>query len=198
MKSGIDTLPLVLSLVVGAIVSGAAINGMGYFNPVFFLCTIFMSVGGGLITTFTVSTGHSAWIGYQVLLGLGIGMGMQLGSLAAQVALDSKDIAVGISLMFFSQSLGGAIFVCLGQTLFTNALKSSLSTIPGLDAGLILMTGATNLRKFIPVEHLAEVLFDYNEALKKMLYVGLAAACMAILPSLAIEWRSVKGQEFVH
>ncbi|KAI8309033.1 Rubrofusarin-specific efflux pump aurT [Colletotrichum sp. SAR11_240] len=73
VTSGIDTLPLVLALVFGAMVSGAMINGIGWFNPVFFSSVIFMSVGGGLISTFGVHTPTQTWIGYQIILGLGIG-----------------------------------------------------------------------------------------------------------------------------
>ncbi|KAI8165881.1 Rubrofusarin-specific efflux pump aurT [Colletotrichum sp. SAR 10_65] len=73
VTSGIDTLPLVLALVFGAMVSGAIINGIGWFNPVFFSSVIFMSVGGGLISTFGVHTPTHTWIGYQIILGLGIG-----------------------------------------------------------------------------------------------------------------------------
>ena len=33
---------------------------------------ILMSIGAGLITTFTPGTGHAKWIGYQVIYGLGL------------------------------------------------------------------------------------------------------------------------------
>ncbi|GJC87416.1 rubrofusarin-specific efflux pump aurT [Colletotrichum liriopes] len=198
VTSGINTLPLVLSLVIGAIVSGGVINGVGWFNPVFFSSVVFMAVGGGLISTFVVDTPTRTWIGYQIILGLGIGQGMQLASLGAQVALGQKDVPTGVSLMFFAQSLGGSILVCVGQAVFNNALRSRLSGVPGLDVDQIIGLGATGLRNVISGDVLRDVLVQYNAALRSYFYVGLAAASFAILPSLGIEWKNVKGKEFVH
>ncbi|KAM0410385.1 hypothetical protein ACHAPZ_000981 [Fusarium culmorum] len=198
ITSGIDTLPLVLSLVFGAIVSGGVINGVGWFNPVFFSSVIFMSVGGGLITTFVVDTPTRTWIGYQIILGLGIGQGMQLASLGTQVAVKQSDVPTGVSLMFFAQSLGGSVLVCVAQAVFNNELRSRLTSFDGIDVARIIGTGATQLRHVIPADRLAEVLVEYNAALRSYFYVGLAAACFAVLPSLGIEWKNVKGQEFVH
>ncbi|KAK1675773.1 major facilitator superfamily domain-containing protein [Colletotrichum godetiae] len=198
VTSGIDTLPLVLSLVFGAIVSGGVINGTGWFNPVFFSSVIFMAVGGGLISTFVVDTPTRIWIGYQIILGLGIGQGMQLASLGAQVALVQKDVPIGVSLMFFAQSLGGSVLVCVAQAVFNNELRSRLGSFSGLDVDQVIGGGATQLRNFLPPDILGNVLVEYNAALRSYFYVGLAAACFSIFPSLGVEWKNVKGKEFVH
>ncbi|KXH42078.1 hypothetical protein CSAL01_06658 [Colletotrichum salicis] len=198
VTSGMNTLPLVLSLVFGAILSGGVINGIGWFNPVFFSSVIFMAVGGGLISTFVVDTPTRTWIGYQIILGLGIGQGMQLASLGAQVALAQKDIPIGVSLMFFAQSLRGSVLVCVAQGVFNNELRSRLGSFSGLDVDRVISAGATQLRNFLPPDILGSVLVEYNAELRSYFYVGLAAACFAILPSLGVEWKNVKGKEFVH
>ncbi|KAK1640034.1 major facilitator superfamily domain-containing protein [Colletotrichum phormii] len=213
VTSGIDTLPLVLSLVFGAIVSGGVINGIGWFNPVFFSSdptvrtkfpvkgipiVIFMAVGGGLISTFVGDTPTRTWIGYQIILGLGIGQGMQLASLGAQVALAQRDVPIGVSLMLFAQSLGGSVLVCVAQAVFNNELRSRLGNFSGLDVDRVIGAGATQLRNFLTPDILGNVLVEYNAALRRYFYVGLAAACFAILPSLGVEWKNVKGKEFVH
>jgi hypothetical protein len=95
--------------------------------------------------------------------------------------------------MFFSQSLGGAIFVCIGQAVFENALTNSLSRIAGVDPMLIIMTGATDLWNAIAAQDLSAVLVAYNGALSKVFIVALAAASFSIVPALGIEWKSVKG-----
>lgn len=193
VQSGIDFLPMVLSLVLAAIMSGAIITNIGYYNPWMIMCSTLMSIGTGLITTFQTDTGSSKWIGYQVIFGLGLGMGMQQASTAAQAVLARKDASIGVSLMFFGQSLGGAIFVCIGQAVFTNNIADSLSQIPGLNPSLIITTGATQLRDVIPVQDLPAVLSAYNVALTKAFTVALAAACFSIVPVLGIEWKNVKG-----
>nr|QKG86294.1 MFS general substrate transporter [Aspergillus sp. FM242] len=192
VQAGIDTIPVVLSLVVGSILSGVMISRLGYYVPFMYLSNVLTSVGSGLITTFTSSTGHSQWIGYQVLYGLGLGVGMQQPSMAAQTVLQWKDVSIGVSIMFFMQSLGGSIFNCISQALFTNYIRAHLAAIPGLDAEKVLATGAAELSKVIPADRLPQVVEIYNEGLRRAFIVVLAVSCLTILPALGMEWRSVK------
>ena len=193
VHSGIDTLPLVLSLVTGAISAGALITRLGWYNPFLFVCVTLLSIGAGLITTFSTDMGHSKWIGYQIVFGLGLGMGMQIPSLAAQATLSQKDVSTGISLMFFGQSLGGSIFVAVAQSVFTNNLASSLSQISGINAAAVVAAGATELRNLVSDDNIAAALSSYNGALRRAFIVALAAACFTFLPALGIEWKNIKG-----
>jgi hypothetical protein len=192
VQSGIDTIPMVLGLVVGAVTSGAIITKVGYYTPWMFVSTTFMAVGAGLTTTFQVHTGHSAWIGYQVLFGLGLGCGMQQPSLAAQTVLSQADVSIGIAIMFFSQSLGGAVFSSVAQALFVNKLSSGLPTVSGIDVASIIRAGATDLPSVVPADKLAEVLVVYNSALRYAFTVAVAIGSLQVLPALGMEWLSIK------
>ncbi|KAK9495527.1 major facilitator superfamily domain-containing protein [Lipomyces doorenjongii] len=192
VQSGINTLPLVLSLVIAAIISGATITRTGWYNPWMILCSVLMAIGAGFLTTFQVDTGSAKWIGYQCLFGFGLGMGMQQASLAAQAVLAKEDVSIGVSLMFFAQSLGGAVFVCVGQSVFSNELVTGLNQISGIDPMIILATGATELRHVIAPEDFAAVLVRYNEALVKAFIVALAVAACSVVPALGMEWKNVK------
>lgn len=194
INSGIDTIPMVLSLVVGAILSGAIISATGYYVPWMFVATILMSTGAGLMTNFQLDTNHASWIGYQVLFGLGIGLGMQQSSLAAQTVLQDqeKDVPVGISLMFFAQSLGGSIFIAVAQSLFQSYLGAAMPLIHGVDTARILAAGATHLSEVVPAEKLHDVLLVYNEALRHAFVVTVAVSCLMILPCVTMEWKTIK------
>lgn len=80
-----------------------------------------------------------------MLFGIGIGMGMQQSSLAAQNILSKDEVPIGISLMFFAQSLGGAVFIAVAQSLFQNYLSAHLPHVQGIDVGRVLKSGATGL-----------------------------------------------------
>ncbi|CAI7622651.1 unnamed protein product [Penicillium crustosum] len=195
VKSGIDTIPMVLALVVGAILSGSIITATGYYVPWMFVAAILMSTGAGLMTTFKMDTNHAAWIGYQVLFGLGIGTGMQQPSMAAQTILPMGEVPIGISLMFFAQSLGGAIFIAVAQSLFQNYLGANLPHIQGIDVAKIMAAGATGLSDAVPVTKLNEVLVLYNDGLRRSFIVAVAVSCLMILPALTMEWRSIKKEK---
>jgi hypothetical protein len=160
-------------------------------------CAILMAVGAGLITTFNPSTSEGKWIGYQIILGFGLGLGMQPASLAAQTVLPRDDVSTGVALMLFTQSLAGAIFLSVAQAAFTGTLESRLSdlAIPNLDPSNIIHIGATELRRIVDPQYLGLVLDAYNYALMKAFDVALGLACFAIVGAILIEWRSTKGQE---
>jgi MFS family permease len=192
VKSGIDTIPMVLALVVGAILSGGIITATGYYVPWMFVAAVLMSTGAGLMTTFKLDTNHAAWIGYQVLFGFGIGTGLQQPSLAAQTILPMEEVAIGVSLMFFAQSLGGAVFIAVAQSLFQNYLGAELPYIQGIDSAKVLTAGATGLVDAVPADKLTEVLIVYNDGLHRSFIVGVAVSCLMIIPALTMEWRTIK------
>ena len=195
VKSGINVLPLILGLVVASISAGILVNRIGYYAPFMILNSILMSIGAGLITTWTPSTGHSKWIGYQALYGFGLGLGMQQASLAAQAILKRKDVPIGVSLIMFCQQLGGAVFVSVGENVFTNKLVQGLRSIPNMDPSSVVKFGATELRQHVPAASLPLVLDKYNHALVVTYQVGLAMAALSIIGSATIEWKNIKPKK---
>ena len=61
----------------------------------------FGAVGSGMLSTLSVDESSSHWIGYQILVGLGLGFGTQQASLAVHTVLSDEDIPFGILLIFF-------------------------------------------------------------------------------------------------
>lgn len=192
VKSGIMTLPIILTLVIANIIGGVVVTRIGYYTPFMIASSIFMSIGSGLISTFTPTTHHSKWIGFQFLFGLGIGLGMQQSGVAAQTVLTKKDVPTGVSLIFFFRNLGGALFISISQNVLQNELINGLKHIPGLNAQAILRAGATGLRRVVKPGYLQEVLIAYNGALVKVFYCAVAVSCASIIGALTMEWRSVK------
>ncbi|KAL9611838.1 MAG: hypothetical protein Q9167_003532 [Letrouitia subvulpina] len=192
VKSGIMMLPFILALVVASISAGVLVKKTGYYTPFMLSSAVIMSIGAGLITTFRVDTGHAKWIGYQVIVGFGMGQGMQQASLAAQTVLSKKDVSIGVSLMFFCQGLGGSLFLSVAQNVFNNRLISGIASIPGIDARSVVKAGATELRALVAPENLRAVLAVYNKALTDVFDIAVALACFSMVAALATEWRSVK------
>lgn len=196
VHSGIMMLPMLLSIVVGSITAGATISLLvGYYTPYMIGCAVIVSIGAGLITTFTPGTGHSKWIGYQVILGFGMGIGMQQANMAAQTVLPKVDVPSGTALVFFGQQLGGAVFIAVAQSVFSNRLVSNIKQSTNLDPAKVLSTGATNLRSVIEPSQIGELLTAYNGALVDAFRVGLGLACICIVPALCMEWKSVRKEK---
>ncbi|KAH7125693.1 major facilitator superfamily domain-containing protein, partial [Dendryphion nanum] len=200
LESGIRTLPLVISVVTGTVLSGALVQKTGYYTPFMILGSVLMSIGAGLLTTWHISISSGAWIGYQCLLGLGLGFTLQHSNLAIQIVLPKDDIPTGTALLSFSQTLGGAVFVAVGQNTFIHALVAKLSSIPdlGFDPAITIRTaGATSLIARIPDTLRPLALQAYNTSLTKGPFLACAIiACFAVPAALAMEWRTVREDPF--
>ncbi|KAF4977073.1 hypothetical protein FZEAL_6351 [Fusarium zealandicum] len=192
VKSGIYTIPLVLSLVVASIMSAAFTQRVGYYVPSMIICPCIMAIGEGLLTTLKPSTGSPHWIAYQFLVGFGVGLGMQTAGLAVQATLPKEDIPTGISITFFAQQLGGAIFVSVGQTILSGRLVDHLSGIPGLDPKAVVNTGATDLHRVVPAKYMGNVLDAYNYAITRIFFAAVALSVAQLLCALCVEWKSIK------
>ena len=201
--AGIQLLPLLISTVLSSIVTGGLITAIGYYAPVMLFCMVMFCIGAGLITTFSLTTPLSQWFGYQVLTGLGIGVGFQGGVVTVQTVLPLVDVPVATACVSFFQTLGGALFISVAQTLFQNGLYSGIQkNAPQLDAEVFLHSGATQIRSILAEMHqedqLEAVLQAYVDGLTHTYWITTACAIVAFLSVCGLEWKSVKkghGQE---
>lgn len=76
--AGVHMLPSIVSQLITAVLSGFAVSKLGYYLPWAIFSAVLSSVGSGLISTWTVGTNTGTWIGYQVVLGVGRGAGIQM------------------------------------------------------------------------------------------------------------------------
>lgn len=98
--------------------------------------------------------------------------------------------------MNFSLNLGGALFIAVGQNVFTNRLLTNLAAnVPVLNPSIVLNTGATSLRTAVDSGSLEGVLVAYNDALIHTYYVSIAMGGLSFIGALGMEWKSVKGKK---
>jgi hypothetical protein len=191
-------LPTILGLVIISMTSGVLVTVLGYYTPFMLVSSVLMAIGAGLLTTFETDSGSPKWIGYQFLFGAGVGFGMQQTLVVVQTALPAADVPIGTAIMMFTQTLGGALFISVGQNVFTNQLIKNLGTVvPDLDPKIVLAVGATELKNAIEAKFLPGVLSAYNLALTQTFYVSVAAGALSIIGAVFVEWKSMKGQQVI-
>ncbi|GKZ82882.1 hypothetical protein AnigIFM56816_007707 [Aspergillus niger] len=175
VRSGIMNLPMLVSLIVLSILSGALVSAIGYYTPTMIMGCILVLISAALMTTFTPDTGTQT-------------------VLAMQASLPSKDVPVGTALMIFYQTLGGAVFLIVAQNVFRHELVKRLTgrNIPGVDASSVAAAGATEVRNLVPPKYLGEALEAYNGAVVRTFYISVALAAVAVLATFVPEWKSVK------
>ncbi|KAJ5320687.1 hypothetical protein N7508_000970 [Penicillium antarcticum] len=198
-ESGINNLPMVVAMIVCSALGGLLVNIVGYYTPLMFVGSVFLTIGSGLCTTFGIHTGHAKWIGYQVIIGVGAGLGFQQCINALQTVLSLDDIPIGIAIITFAQSLSGAIFISIAQTVFENRLMASISIYaPKLNPSAVIEGGAANLSQRLSKEALPSVLYAYNIAVTQTFYVSVAAALLSFIGAGLVQWKSMKKTHRQH
>ncbi|EXJ89916.1 hypothetical protein A1O3_02983 [Capronia epimyces CBS 606.96] len=166
LMSGVSILPTAIAQSCGAVAAGKFVQVMRYCAPWAMFGSLISSVGSGLMTTFTPSTGTGAWIGYQILVGVGRASVFQMPLTAIMGFLPPKEQSMAISQVFFFQYLGGTIFLAVAETVLTSSLRSSLPRdAPGVSADAIIHAGASAVRSVVSKAELAGVLKAYNHAI---------------------------------
>ncbi|KAF3061437.1 putative HC-toxin efflux carrier TOXA [Daldinia childiae] len=197
VKAGIKLLPLLISVVISSIISGALITATGYYNPFILVEIAMVAVGAGLITTLDLHTPFANWFGYQVLDGLGVGVGFQASVIVVQNVVSRELVPQATSCVQFFQSLGGALFIAVAQTVFQNGLINGLARdAPHLDPGLFTHSGASQVRQVLASigqeRMLDAVLGAYMRGLRHTYYISAAAATVAFLAALGLQWKKIE------
>ena len=194
ISSGVATIPYFVGNFACSMIAGAIVTRTGYFNPPALVGPIIGTVGCGLLTTLNVHTTTARWAGYEVLAGGGLGIAIQQGIVAVQAVVSPKRIPIATATILFAQSLAGAIFVAIGNSVLRNKLENGLvaANLPGVAVVKVLAAGATEFRQLVPPKTLPAVLDIYNHALDTVFIIAIPTAAMGAICALGMEWKSLK------
>ncbi len=125
-NSGVLILPLMAGLMFSSITSGRIITRTGRYKVFPIAGTLIIAVGLYLLSTMHVGTSRLTSSLYMVILGLGIGMIIQVMVLAVQNAVEHRDLGTATATETFSRSMGGAFGVAVFGAILTNRLAHNL------------------------------------------------------------------------
>ena len=81
------------------IATGTIIGKIGIFNPFIIAGALVTTIGCGLLTTLKVSSGSAAWIGYQIIVGIGEGLCLNVPIIVTQRIAPAEDVAVATAVV---------------------------------------------------------------------------------------------------
>ncbi|KAF2686572.1 MFS general substrate transporter [Lentithecium fluviatile CBS 122367] len=195
-ESGIRTIAYLVSITIASIIVGGFITVIGYYAPFMWIGSAIFTVGCGMLYTLKVDSSPGKWIGYQILAGLGCGASVQIPFIAVQVVTTTKDMPTANALVFFFNSLGGAISLAIAQNVFINGLAREVPKYaPAVDPRIVIGAGATYVRNVVPAEYLPGVLEAYTAAIVGAFMIAIIVGGLAVVISFGMEWKSVKGKK---
>ncbi|CAG7922357.1 unnamed protein product [Penicillium olsonii] len=166
---------------------------VGYYLPFSIATGAVSSIGNGLTSLFSPSTSTATWIGYQIILGMGRGIGIQSPMIAVQSSVRPEQISIGVSMLSFSQSMGQALFLTLGQVTFINSLKAALSLHASSgNSAAVIAAGAGDVRAVVSKDELPGVLVAYSQGIDHVFYLatGIALGCFCV--AWGMGWKDIR------
>ncbi len=188
-NSGVLILPLMAGLMVSSIFSGRIISRTGRYKVFPIAGTLVIALGLYLLSTMHVGTSRLQSSVYMVMLGLGIGMIIQVMVIAVQNAVEHKDLGTATATESFTRSMGGAFGVAIFGAVLTNRLAYNLrvllppgTNLHGVSANTLAASPAA-IQKLPPAVRDAVI-----EALARSIHVVFLLAVPMTLAAFGVTW----------
>ena len=183
--AGLQLTPMMGGVLLTSIVSGQIISRIGRYRLFPIAGTAVMTIGLALLSS--LGTASSTWAasGYMLVLGMGLGMVMQVLVLAVQNAVDYHHLGVATSGTTLFRSTGGSVGVSLFGAIFAAGLASQLAArFPGgVPAGANGPAGIAALPDAVRLDYLQA----FTAALHPVYLTAAAIGALAFLMSWFLE-----------
>jgi len=195
--SGLLMTPMMLGSAVTSVLAGVLMTKTGKYKLFPILGGAIMSVGMGLLTGLNVSTSRFETAIYFAVLGLGMGLLMQMVSLIAQNSVELKDMGVATSARMFFQQMGGSLGVAAFGAVFASRLNSFMdSATPAGSSGTLHVSGSFDPAQVASLPPaVQQVVFDaVSHGVQAVFWAVLPASIIVFLLALFIKEVPLRGR----
>ncbi|MGI5459871.1 MDR family MFS transporter [Streptomyces sp. CA-249302] len=193
--SGVRTLPMVIGLLIASVFSGNVVSKTGQYRVFPIVGSLVMGLGLYLMSLMGPGTG--AWLEslYMFVLGTGIGLCMQVLTIAVQNTVEYADLGTATSGVTFFRTLGSSFGTAVFGTIYTNSLKPNLTdgiaaaVKTGAAAPAVISKAATSpegLHK-LPSAAAAPIIDAYADTIQTVFLWTVPVAAIGFLVSLFLK-----------
>ncbi|KAJ7128268.1 ABC transporter [Mycena filopes] len=188
-NSGIDILPFMLGLIICTVITGQLVGKTGYYWPFFHGGAIFLIIGAALLYTVNTTTSSAKLIGFQILVGIGTGMGLQITVVAMQVEFRATPRLIGqaTSMVSFAKFLGGTIALGIAEPVLASELSMFLLRYAPDAPAAIVKDSPTAIWTALDKALIPGVVCSYTEALRLVFLLGVPAGGIALIAAFFIQ-----------
>lgn len=193
--AGVRTLPLVLGLLVTSIVSGNVISRTGRYRLFPIVGSVVMAAGLFLLSRMGPDTSALLSSLYMLVLGGGLGLCMQVLTIAVQNTVDYADLGTATSGVTFFRTLGGAFGTAVFGTIYTNALTPELTSAvataarTGAADPAVIAAAAESPQRLhaLPAAAAEPIIAAYADALQTVFMWTIPVALLGFVVSLFLK-----------
>jgi MFS family permease len=191
--SGLRTLPMVLGLIVASLTAGALVSRTGRYRIFPIAGAAAMAVGMVLLARLDE---HSTTLESSVamlVLGVGIGLAMQVLTIIVQNTVDYRDLGVATSGVTFFRTMGSSFGAAVFGTIYANQPKPKLAmavAVSGADPSQVSTPEA--VKTLSPEQH-AAVVAAYADSLQHVFRAAVPVAVLALVVALLLKQVPMRG-----
>ncbi|KAF2809906.1 MFS general substrate transporter [Mytilinidion resinicola] len=187
-RAGILLLALTLLSPVGAMTAGFLMQKYIAAEYLIIIANVFIVVGIGLVSSLPATHPFpDATFGYEIILGIGLGLSSPPYYFLLGTSIDREDIAIGTGALNMLRTLGGTIGVAICSALLHNNLHTELPTFLSPAETKALDESIASLVILSPDKRI-RVGKIYGQSYNKQFQVMIAFAGANLLTSLALLW----------
>ncbi|HSX29699.1 MAG TPA: MDR family MFS transporter [Candidatus Saccharimonadales bacterium] len=185
-ESGLLMLPLIVGLIGASMVSGRLITKTGRYKPFPIIGSLLLIAGLWLFSHLGLETSHWVLSAWMLVLGAGIGMFMQVPTLAVQNSTPRADLGSATSTVTFFRSMGGSLGGAVFGTILTARLTYYLAAqIP--DAAQVTHSALASGASHIPGQLQPQVFGAYITSFHDLFLYAIPFAAAAFIVSLFLK-----------
>lgn len=175
-NSGLLLTPLMLGMILASGTSGTIVTRTGKYRVFPIMGTTLIAIGLFLMGTMDSSTSRFESGVYMVIVGIGLGLTMQIVVLATQNEVPWSELGVATSAVNFFRSIGGSIGVALVGALFAHRLEASLADMPGIDVDPSAIASLDPAQKVAYLDRFADALAGTFWYVAPVICIGIVLA----------------------
>ncbi|NYE17409.1 MFS transporter [Actinomadura citrea] len=197
--SGLMTLPLVVGMLVTSTGSGQVVTRTGRYK-IFPVVGLLCVAGGLYLLSLLHTDSPKVIVGADLaVLGVGMGLSLQILILAAQNAAAPADLASTTSGVSFFRNLGGAMGVAAFGAILTNRVADEITSgfrsagIPVPAGGGASDLGSPEEISKLPPQVRSIIQDAFTDSLETVFLVGIPVALVGFLAMLALKEHPLRG-----
>ncbi|HUI04153.1 MAG TPA: MDR family MFS transporter [Acidimicrobiales bacterium] len=198
--SGLELLPLVVGMLLTFIPTGRMVARTGRYKRFPVMGTAVVSVGLALLTQLGATTPFWLTSIYMFVVGVGVGMVMQILVVVVQNAVPYEQLGVATSTATFFRSIGGCFGVALFGAVLDNRLFAALpkhlpASVHGMIRGGNISANPAQLDKLPPAAHHI-VVGAFASGVEWVFIVAVPFAVVGFALSLLIKETPLRARAF--
>jgi EmrB/QacA subfamily drug resistance transporter len=196
-RSGLLLTPLMVGVIVGTVGSGRRITKTGRYRMFPIAGTGVMTIGLFLLSRFDAHTSRLTQSLFMAVVGLGIGLVLQVLVLAVQNSVAASDLGTATSANTFFRSMGGAFGVAIFGSIFNNRLEHYVAALfPGKAFDSSALQAGPEALHALPPQAQTAIVDAFARALHVTFLCAVPVAAVGFV--LALRLRELPLRDNVH